>query len=78
MTGKTEMTGMNYIVATCHEDFTRFMQSFSSSPKSRKRKEDCRQGGGKGILWQRLTGWGLKVFAATADRLGVKLLGGNC
>ena len=78
MTGKTEMTGMNYILATCHEDFTPFMQSFSSSPKSRKRKEDCWQGGRKGILYQRLTGWGQRYWLVTADRVGVKISAGNC
>ena len=35
MTGKTEMTGMNYILATCHEDFTRFMQSLSRVRQNR-------------------------------------------
>ena len=66
MTGKTEMAGMNYILATCHEDFTRFMQSLSRVRQNRgkERKTADRVG--------------VKIFAATADRLGVKLLAGNC
>ena len=62
MTGKTEMAGMNYILATCHEDFTRFMQSLSRVRQNRGKERKTadrvgvkvffgngRQGGGKGI-----------------------------